>query len=454
LVYPQKPAALIEGVREADIERIQKIKAVNTVENRKIEVGNQRKENKVLVTGSTGLVGSNLIYELINKGYEVFALARPKAKETPEERIAQALRIINPDFDTSLEDAGIKVLQGDMLKENLGLNQEQIEQLKEIESVFNMAANVSFSEEKRKLIMAVNYDGVRNLINLLYKIGNPHLHHGSTAYIFGDLAEQAREPGTDVPIFKETDLDVGQKFRNPYEESKFRAEQLLASEPYLIKTIYRLGIIIGDSETYQTNAFNAFYGFWRVFDIIKRSLERKMRSIERQNYYKEFDIKFEGQVLHLPIQIPGEPNATANLVPIDWVVKTIVALSESPVVRKKNYTFHITHNNPPIYSQIIKSGLETLGIKKVEVNPRATMQFLTKYPFEESQKSEDPRVKIMGQILKGVSDYIPYIYGESRLDTFDRDEIQPNLERAPEISPQFIEKALQYALDRRFKPKP
>lgn len=459
LVFPEKSAVIIDGVGNKVAEEINKIQGVNTLEDKKIEVGAERKEKQVFVTGSTGLVGSNLIYELIRKGYKVFALARAKKGETPEKRIAEALRIINPNFDTSLADAGIKIFEGDLLQKNLGLKKEQLEQLKEIESAFNMAADVSFSEDKRDLIMAVNYDGTKNLIDLLYKIGKPHLHHASTAYVFGDLAEQPRECGANVPIFKETDLDVGQKFRNPYEESKFRAEQLIYSDPNFFKTIYRLGIVIGDSETYQTNAFNAFYGFWRVFDILKRSLEREMKNIEKKQDYENLEIKFEGDILHLPIQIPGEPNATANLVPIDWVVKSIVDLSKHRLVRKKNYTFHLTHNEPPYYSEIVNAALKTLGIEKVEVNPRSTMQFLTKYSIAESQKSDDPRVKITGQILKGISDYLSYIYGEPRLDTRVRDSIKdsynaPIVQPPKEITPVFLDKALRYALERGFKPRP
>lgn len=459
LIFPEKPAVIIDEVDNQVAEQINKIRVANTLEDKKIEIGAERKEKQVFVTGSTGLVGSNLIYELIRKGYKVFALARAKKGETPEKRIAEALRIINPNFDTSLADAGIKIFEGDLLQKNLGLKKEQLEQLKEIESAFNMAADVSFSEEKRNLIMAVNYDGTKNLIDLLYKIGKPHLHHASTAYVFGDLTEQPRECGADVPIFKETDLDVGQKFRNPYEESKFRTEQLLTSDPYLIKTIYRLGIVIGDSETYQTNAFNAFYGFWRVFDIIKRSLEREMKNIKKKRNYEEFKIYFEGDVLYLPIQIPGEPNATVNFVPVDWVVKSIVALSEHPLVRKRNYTFHLTHNQPANYAQSIYAGLETLGIKKVEINPRAITQLLTKHSISELRDSEDPKRQIMAEILNGLSDYLPYIYGEPKLDTDIRNKTRDLDDKSivstpPEITPEFMQKALLYALTRRFKPQP
>ncbi|MEK9165655.1 MAG: SDR family oxidoreductase [Patescibacteria group bacterium] len=459
LVFPEKPAIIIDNVDNEDAEKINKIQGTSTLEDKKIEVGAERKEKQVFVTGSTGLVGSNLIHELTEKGYEIFALARAKKGETAEERVAKALRIINPNFDTSLADAGIKIFEGDLLQKNLGLKKEQLEQLKEIESAFNMAADVSFSEEKRKLIMKVNYDGTENLIDLLYKIGKPHLHHASTAYIFGDLAERPREHSEEVPVFKETDLDVGQKFRNPYEESKFRAEKLLDSNPNFLKTIYRLGIVIGDSETYQTNAFNAFYGFWRVFDILKRSLAREMKNLKKRQYYEEFDIKFEGDILHLPIQIPGEPNCTLNLVPVDWVVKSIVALSEHPLIRKKNFTFHITHDKPPIQSEIAKVALQTLGIEKVEVNPRATMQFLTQYPLEEALKSEDPRHRMMAMILQGVSDYIPYIYGEPKIDTSIRNGIKNSqgnilVPPPPKITNEFMREALLYALKRGFRPQP
>jgi thioester reductase-like protein len=60
--------------------------------------------------------------------------------------------------------------------------------------------------------------------------------------------------------FSEDDLMVGQRFRNPYEQSKFEAE--LAVRAYAERlpiTIVRPSIIVGDRHSGWTASFNVLY---------------------------------------------------------------------------------------------------------------------------------------------------------------------------------------------------
>ncbi len=56
---------------------------------------------RAFVTGSTGLLGSNLVFDLLNKGHSVYALVRSmaKAKAIFGEQLPQGLELVVGDLD-------------------------------------------------------------------------------------------------------------------------------------------------------------------------------------------------------------------------------------------------------------------------------------------------------------------------------------------------------------------
>ena len=65
----------------------------------------------------------------------------------------------------------------------------------------------------------MNVDGTARVLEFARAAGLERLTYVSTAYVAG-------EPRA---LFREDELDVGQRFRNPYERSKFEAERRSAS---------------------------------------------------------------------------------------------------------------------------------------------------------------------------------------------------------------------------------
>lgn len=67
--------------------------------------------------------------------------------------------------------------------------------------------------------------------------------------------------GSHHGLFLEDQLDTGQTFQNHYEHTKFEAEQLVrnAIADGLPATIYRPGIVVGDSVTGETQKFDGPY---------------------------------------------------------------------------------------------------------------------------------------------------------------------------------------------------
>jgi nucleoside-diphosphate-sugar epimerase len=109
-----------------------------------------------------------------------------------------------------------------------------------------------------------------------------------TAYVAGE-----REG-----LVRESELDVGQRYRNTYEQTKAEAEELVRSRlGSLPCVILRPSIIVGDSRTGVTSSFKMLY--WPL-KIYSRRLWRT---------------------------VPGFPDAILDIVPVDFVAKAVARLA-------------------------------------------------------------------------------------------------------------------------------
>ena len=79
--------------------------------------------------------------------------------------------------------------------------------------------------------------------------------HVSTAYVSGKFE------GT----FRERQLDAGQDFRNTYEQTKWEAEHIVGAATDLQPAIARPSIVMGESDSGWTPAFNVLYWPLRAF---------------------------------------------------------------------------------------------------------------------------------------------------------------------------------------------
>jgi predicted RND superfamily exporter protein len=97
--------------------------------------------------------------------------------------------------------------------------------------------------------------------------------HFSTAYIAGRRQGRVRE----------SEIDVGQRFNNPYESSKCRAELFVRDwslRTGLAAFIFRPSIVVGDSREGRIVNFDGLYNFMRLLDSMSNLLgEREFRVV-------------------------------------------------------------------------------------------------------------------------------------------------------------------------------
>lgn len=124
------------------------------------------RENEILVTGGTGLVGSYLLRELVRMGKQVKALYR----STPS-------KILSPE-----ENQQITWIKGDILDVDL-----LAEIMKGVAQVYHSAAVVSFNPSRRNELFKINVEGTANVVNAATEAGVKKLVHVSSVAAMGRI---------------------------------------------------------------------------------------------------------------------------------------------------------------------------------------------------------------------------------------------------------------------------
>ena len=199
----------------------------------------------IVITGASGLVGRALLSKYLDHGHPVIALCRkPPLLPAP-----------NPLLSWHRADVSLP---------RLGLDPATYAEVcAKARMLFHLAARTDFKDATATSYLPVNLEGVQHALALAQKAEAP-LHHVSTAFVCGEW------PGE----FREADLDLGQGFRNGYEESKFLGESFLhgtmATGTPVPITIYRPGIVV---ERTPSAASGKTFGPFLFLDAVARLRE-------------------------------------------------------------------------------------------------------------------------------------------------------------------------------------
>ena len=366
----------------------------------------------ILLTGATGTVGSCLVPLLVEEGYQVICVVRPKDGQDPRTRTQ---RILGGRTDR------ISVVKGDITLPYAGISGSEKRRLRgRIDKVVHCAASIKFDNRLAEEIARVNVGGTRNALRLAKELGVSEFHHISTAYIAGD-----------ADYFRENDLDIGQTCRNPYEKTKRESERLVRGWQHGKHSIYRLGIIVGEFETGFTPSFTGYYRPFASFWLLRQLLSRKTEA--ELELYRTEGIAFDGDgILTLPLCINCSPISTLNLVPRDWAARVLTGLIVIPAAGQ---TFHVVHPNPPQVRWVTDVSLSCLGITGYHYGTHADCK--------PDSLLERLQRKFEGGVVR---QYLPYVIHESSFETLNMVRML-GLEYSPppEIDRVFLARLLDYA---------
>ena len=237
----------------------------------------------IFITGSTGFLGVQLVRELLTRRPDarLALLIRSRPGQSGDARAAS--------FVPSEHRGRVTVSSGDVSLHNCGLDAATADQLSaETTRVIHSAATVRFDHRLAEA-RQINVEGTRHLLDLAARARNLRsFAYVGTAYVAGER----------TGLVRESELAVGQSYRNTYEQSKSEAEALVQSRlGSLPGVVLRPSIIVGDSRTGVTSSFKMMY--WPL-KIYSRRLWRT---------------------------VPGYPDAILDIVPVDYVASAVANLA-------------------------------------------------------------------------------------------------------------------------------
>lgn len=359
-----------------------------------------------LLTGATGFVGGEILVRLLERagpeGPPVYLLVRADDDDDARSRVRGVLASLLGHADPYAE--RVVAFAADITRPGLGLAPERRRGLAErVGRIIHCAASVSFSlslEESR----SINVEGTRRMLDLAELAegcgGIDSFNYVSTAYVGGDHRGS----------FAESDLDLGQGFRNAYERSKFEAELLVRERAERAKArIFRPSIVVGDSATGWTPAFNVVYSPLRAFA--------------------------RGA---LPL-LPARRSSPVDIVPVDFVADAVLALAGSG---EPGATWSLTAG--PRASSV--GEIVDLASRRLEQSPPRLLPSglyrRTLHPLLLRRGSERRR-----RALRSSEVFFPYFSMRLRYDNErTRRQLEPHGLEVPEL-PSYFDRLLGFATE-------
>lgn len=293
----------------------------------------------MFLTGFPGFIAERLVKRLAKPDTQFFLLVQTQFIEKATRDIDR----ISDETRTPLENFAI--IEGDITHENLGISAEDLETVRaETTDIYHLAAIYDLGVKKEPAFL-VNVEGTKNVNEFAKSVTNlRRYNYISTCYVAGKRIGEIGE--------NELAHDAG--FRNFYEETKYLAEleveNLKADLPI---TIFRPSVVVGDSITGETAKYDGIY--YVIF------------------YLKKFP-----SLLRL-VNV-GNKDVKLNLVPVDFVVEGIAALSKDKAAIGK--TIALADSNPLTTEELCNEISEALiGKKFIFTPPMKFVEWSLNLPF-------------------------------------------------------------------------
>ena len=278
----------------------------------------------ILVTGGAGLVGKELITQLLAQGMRVRA-------------------IYNKTTISDIDSDNLEQVQCNIL-DVIGLD----EAMQGIEKVYHCAAIVTFNPKRRAELFKINIEGTANVVNAALEAGVKKMVHVSSVSALGRIRED--EPITEIMNWSE------ETSNSRYGQSKYLAEMEVwrgigeGLDAVLVNPVLVLGA--GDWNNSSTRLFKSVYeefpwysdgtsGFVDVRDVAKAMILLMESNISAERFIISAEDRSFGDVFRLIAKAfgkkPPHKKITSTLAGIVWRLEAIKSrfTGKEPLVTKE-----------------------------------------------------------------------------------------------------------------------
>lgn len=275
----------------------------------------------LFVTGATGFLGGHFLRYLLRCGNDrVIALTRSAGGVPFDQRLAY-LQHLHP--------CRITCVEGDITHPGLGLSHQDAAYIAEtVDDVWHLAAITKFEDILREKILRTNLNGTKHVVEATRHFKRlTRFHHVSTAYIAGDWSQTGPVPEAPFP--------PPPAFKNPYEESKYYAEQYVLGSG-LPAIVYRPSIILGERISGLCDG-QTVYNVAKMLRLARLAGERATRDDhDRPTSFR----------------VVVDPSASKNLIPVDDVVCRMLHIAGGAPAPGSVY--HLAHDTPTPMTELIE----------------------------------------------------------------------------------------------------
>ncbi len=267
----------------------------------------------ILVTGGAGLLGKELITQLLHAGKQVRA-------------------IYNKTMLADFENDNLQQMQCDIL-DVIGLE----EAMKEVEQVYHCAAIVTFNPGRRQEMYKINIEGTANVVNAALEAGIKKMVYVSSVAALGRIRE-------DGPV-NETMNWTEETSNSAYGQSKYLAEMQVwrgigeGLDAVMVNPVIILGA--GDWNSGSSQIFKTAYdefpwytngstGFVDVRDVVKAMIELMNSNITAERFIISAENRSYADVFNLIAKAfgkkPPRKKVTPVLAKIVWRLEAVKSL--------------------------------------------------------------------------------------------------------------------------------
>jgi UDP-glucose 4-epimerase len=359
----------------------------------------------IFLTGSTGYIGAHVASLLLERHADrLNLLVRAKTEQEAQERLWHAIQLHMdfPQFREALE-SRISIFRGDLTDAHFGLDTADYTHLVgTTESVIHCAA--SLNRKSEKTCLNVNLRGTLEVAQLARRAQDAHglrrFSQVSTVAVAGHRSHEV--------VTEDASIDWNRSDYDPYARTKKFCEHMVRELlPDVSRTVFRPSIVLGDSRRPETTQFDMVRAF--VF------------------------------LAGLPV-LPFRPTDRIDIVPVDYVAESVVALHQKP--NPEHEIYHLSSGTgSETFGQLTRALADSAGKMQpmfwpgLEGNFSAVVNWLS--------NSRGP----IGRSASLLKVFMPYLVWDT---VFENSRVAAEMGRAPDPFSKYCYPLLQFSRDHHF----